>query len=86
MSDIYYINNYLSANFHISIISLLPILTTLVLSIMKVSPFISMTLGIVMGVIVAVVFQGANITGIFDIMSNGYRVVDGPGIIKIMLD
>ncbi|EEO7208701.1 hypothetical protein G6K67_004921, partial [Salmonella enterica subsp. enterica serovar Rubislaw] len=71
---------------HISIISLLPILTTLVLSIMKVSPFISMTLGIVMGVIVAVAFQGANITGIFDIMSNGYRVADGPGIIKIMLD
>lgn len=86
VSDISYINNYLSANFHISIISLLPILTTLVLSIMKVSPFISMTLGIVMGVIVAVVFQGANITGIFDIMSNGYRVADGLGIIKIMLD
>ncbi|EKC7222022.1 hypothetical protein OP853_004556 [Salmonella enterica] len=86
VANIDYINKFLSTNFNISIIALLPILTTLILSIIKISPFISMTIGIIMGVIVAVVFQGAGITEIFDIMSNGYRVNEGPGIIKIMLD
>ncbi|EFS2651481.1 hypothetical protein HX362_004387 [Salmonella enterica] len=86
VANIDYINKFLSTNFNISIIALSPILTTLILSIIKVSPFISMTIGIIMGVIVAVVFQGAGITEIFDIMSNGYRVNEGPGIIKIMLD
>ncbi|EMW0227437.1 hypothetical protein AADY61_001616 [Salmonella enterica] len=86
VANIDYINKFLSTNFNISIMALSPILTTLILSIIKVSPFISMTTGIIMGVIVAVVFQGAGITEIFDIMSNGYRVNEGPGIIKIMLD
>ncbi|EJH8994749.1 hypothetical protein NF634_001840 [Salmonella enterica] len=86
VANIDYINKFLSTNFNISIMALSPILTTLILSIIKVSPFISMTIGIIMGVIVAVVFQGAGITEIFDIMSNGYRVNEGPGIIKIMLD
>ncbi|EJN1667677.1 hypothetical protein NPI91_000895 [Salmonella enterica] len=86
VANIDYINKFLSTNFNISSMALSPILTTLILSIIKVSPFISMTIGIIMGVIVAVVFQGAGITEIFDIMSNGYRVNEGPGIIKIMLD
>lgn len=85
-NDISRINDFLSANFNINIITLTPIFTTLVLSIIKISPFISMTLGIIIGIIVAVFFQGAEVSGLFDIMSNGYRVADGPKIIKIMLD
>lgn len=85
-AEVYNINNFLSSQFSISFITLLPIFTTLALSIMRISPFISMTLGIISGIIVAVIFQRAGITALFDIMSHGYRVADGPKIIKIMLD
>lgn len=85
-AEVYNINNFLNSHFSISFITLTPIFTTLVLSIMRISPFISMTLGIISGIIIAVIFQRAGISALFDIMSHGYRVTDGPQIIKIMLD
>lgn len=84
--DILNITNYLHENFYISPVTLLPIATTLMLSIFRVSPFISMATGIIIGVIIAMIFQHAGIISLFDIMSNGYRVSAGPKIIKIMLD
>lgn len=84
--DILNITSYLQDKFYISPVTLLPITTTLVLSVLRISPFISMTLGIISGVVVAVIFQHAGMINLFDIMSNGYRVSGGPEMIKIMLD
>lgn len=84
--EIFRINNYLINNFNISIFTLFPIFTTLILSVIRISPFISMTLGIITGIIIAIIFQHAGIAALFNIMSNGYRVTGGPEIIKIMLD
>lgn len=84
--EILEINGYLQSTFDISPIILLPIVTTLLLSFMKITPYISMTVGILIGIIQAAYFQHANISEIFEVLSNGYRLDNGPDNISSMLN
>ena len=74
METINQIINDLSNNFNLNIITFLPVLITMVLSVKKVHPLIAMYSGVVAGSIISMIFQGTTLAGIFTHLNYGFSI------------
>lgn len=74
MDTIDAITNDLSMNFNINIITLIPIVIMVTLSVMKFHPLVAMYSGVFAGALVAIFVQGVTIPEIFSYLNYGYSI------------
>lgn len=70
-------NSGLSRNFNIGIWNLIPVILVLILSVKKVPAFITFGIGILVGVIWAMIFQGYTFADNLSFMMNGFSIETG---------
>lgn len=76
----------LSSIFNINILVILPAVVLLALSVMKVPAIPSMSIGVVLGIIVAVVFQGVPLTSVIGTLYSGFKIESGVAAIDTLLN
>lgn len=64
----------LSSNFNLGIITLIPILITVVLSVKKFHPLVAMYSGIISGALVAIFVQGESVGSVFTYLNFGFSI------------
>ena len=64
----------LAANFHINVITLIPIIVMVTLSVMKFHPLVAMYSGVLAGALVAIFVQGESIGSIFTYLNYGFSI------------
>ena len=74
MATIDAITSDLAANFHINVITLIPIIIMVTLSVKKFHPLVAMYSGVLAGAIVAVFLQGVSIAEIFSYLNYGFSI------------
>lgn len=79
------IQSTLSSTFNLNPIILLPIVVVLVLSFLKVPSVPSLLLGVFLGTLCAVIFQGASIQSAFAALNYGYTQTSGIELIDSLL-
>jgi NhaC family Na+:H+ antiporter len=75
-----------SSNFNLSPLLLLPVLVVIILIVMKKPTLPTFVAGIVVGGILAAIFQGASLTGILNAMYSGYAGSSGSEVVDSMLN
>ena len=76
----------LSSIFNINILVILPAVVLLALSVMKVPAIPSMSIGVVLGIIVAVVFQGVPLPSVIGTLYSGFKIESGVAAIDTLLN
>lgn len=75
-----------SSNFSMNPLMLLPVVVVVVLIMMKKPTLPTFIAGIVVGAVLAVLFQGASLTGIFTTMYSGFSIDSGSSVVNSMLN
>ena len=85
-SKITTIKETLSSTFNISIITFLPIIFVLILSVMKKPTVLAMFVGVLVGIFVSILFQGNSLSETLNIINSGYNIPTNIEIVdKIIL-
>lgn len=84
-SQVMLIQDTLSSNFNISIITLIPMITVIILSILRKPAIISMAMGVITGVLVAIVLQDNDITIALMTINGGYNTPTGIEIVDKLI-
>lgn len=85
-SKVTLIKETLSSTFNISIITFLPIILVVVLSIMKKPTILAMFIGVLAGIFVSILFQGNSLSETLNIINSGYNIPTNIEIVdKIIL-
>ena len=71
------LSNGISSTFHISLIHIIPVVIVLVLSVKQVPAFLTFGIGIGLGFVWAMVFQGQGFSEMLGFLMNGYSVESG---------
>ena len=85
-SKIEAITNGLESNFNLSLFVLLPPLLVIVLALKKMPALPSLFAGVIFGVILAIILQGASLHDVFDFMQSGYKIETGVAEIDGLLN
>ena len=86
MGSINDILNTLDGLFHISVITLIPMIVVLVMMVMRYSALISIMCGSVVGVLVAVFYQGFPLSAVIGYMNKGFTVTCDNALISSLLN
>ncbi|MEI6856018.1 Na+/H+ antiporter NhaC [Psychrilyobacter sp.] len=73
--------NVIQANFNISIIALFPVISVIVLLVLRVDTLPAIFMGAISGLIIAVVFQGVNFINVLDVMVKGFSISSGNSLV-----
>ncbi|OIK12973.1 Na+/H+ antiporter NhaC [Bacillus sp. MUM 116] len=85
IQEIQQITGVISKHFHLSWISLIPLLVVLVMLVRGIPAIVSLLMGVFSGMAVAVFIQGYNLTKMFDIMTNGFVFQSGSKLVDPIL-
>lgn len=85
VSSIQLIQDTLSANFHIHLVCLIPLVLVLVLSAIRVPAILAMGSTIVVSIVLAVITQGANISDVMNAAMNGFVSDTGVSMVDTIL-
>lgn len=85
VSSIQLIQDTLSANFHINLVCLIPLVLVLVLSAIRVPAILAMGSTIVVSIILAVVTQGVNLSNVMNAAMNGFVSDTGVSMVDTIL-
>lgn len=78
--------NTVSSNFSLNPLLLLPVVVVVVLIMMKKPTLPTFLAGIMVGAVLAVIFQGNSLTGIFTTMYSGFSIDSGSSVVNSMLN
>ena len=76
----------LAGNFHLSFLTLIPVILVIVLLLFKVPAFPTIMIGAVGGGVVAMIAQGASFTDVVTAMLNGYKIESGILLVDKLLN
>lgn len=76
----------LKANFHISPVTLIPVILVLVLSVMKFPSIPALLLGVFTGGIIAVCFQGVSAAGFINLLNSGISMDTGNEMVNTLVN
>lgn len=76
----------LAANFNLHPIVMLPLGILLVLNVMKFPSLPSMTIAVIAGIVVAVVFQGASVPDALEVLNSGFKIATGSDYVDPILN
>lgn len=78
--------NTVSANFSLNPLLLLPVVVVVVLIMMKKPTLPTFLAGIMVGAVIAIIFQGNSLTQIFTTMYSGFSIDSGSSVVNSMLN
>lgn len=76
----------IAENFNVSLIALLPLLVVLVLSVIQFPSIPAVTIGIISAVVVALVFQGGDLSTVLESLNSGFRMETGSEIVDAIVN
>ncbi|NQZ90971.1 MAG: Na+/H+ antiporter NhaC [Moritella sp.] len=80
------VTNIIDANFNVSFIALLPVITVIALLLLKVDTLPALFMGAISGLLVAVLYQGMNVVAVLDIMVKGFSIDTGDDFVDKLLN
>lgn len=76
----------IAENFNVSVITLIPLVLVIVLLVIKVDVIPTIIVGGVVGMIIAIVFQGSDFVSMMGILWNGYSISTGDAIVDKLMN
>lgn len=80
------VTDIIQTHFHVSIISLIPVIAVVVLLLLKVDTLPAIFMGAISGLIVAVLYQDMNFIAVLDVMVKGFTIDTGDTFVDKLLN